>query len=446
MVAETLNHIDTLTELPNRVYGCQLVEELILTDKVTSAHVIVLEISRFGQISDSVGNSLADKILTMTAKRLSKIFSDAMCIYRSHGDNFCLVFDGDLELQQYIEKLQDFIQRPFAVRGKIIVLSVRIGLVTAKLAEQSYTNAMHCAEAALHYAKMNGLKVCLFETHMLDTAKKEHQVANDLRRSLISNSHELFNAIASDEFYIAYQPIISRNQQNVAGLEALLRWNHSELGTVMPSNFIHVAEDIGVMDVLGAWVLRKACADTVQWQQTLNLPNLSISINVSPKQLINADILLNSLEQAIESSSITPHLIRIEITESVEFADSVPASLQKIRSLGCKVALDDFGPGYSSIVKLTTLPISDLKVDRFFILDLYSADQEKSDKARIIARGIYGVANGLGLNVITEGVETASQLAIVTELGADLIQGYYFSKPLLEKEITDFLQHSKVAI
>ena len=279
MTTETLNRIDTLTELPSRVYGCQLVEDLIAVDKVDSAHVIVLEISRFGQISDSVGNSLADKILAMTAKRLSKMFTEAMCIYRSHGDNFCLVFNGDSNLQQHIEKLQDFIQRPFAVRGKIIVLSIRIGVALAQLNIQPYSSAMHCAEAALHHAKINGLKVCKFETHMLDSAKKEHQVANDLRRSLVSNSHELFNAMASSEFYIAYQPIISQNQNKVVGLEALLRWNHPVLGTVMPNNFIHIAEEIGVMDVLGAWVLRKACVDTVQWQKALNLPDLVISIN-----------------------------------------------------------------------------------------------------------------------------------------------------------------------
>jgi len=436
------SQIDTLTKLPNRTFGRQLVENMLINDGIKTMQVIVLEISRFGQISDSIGNSLADKVLAKVAKRLSTVFSSALCIFRTHGDHFCLVFSDCINLPEEINRLQDFAQRPFAISGNIVVLSVRIGIATAEVKNQAFSDTMHAAEAALHYANNSGLKVCIFEPHMLENAKKLHQVANDLRCSLATNSHELYNAISSEEFYLVYQPIISKKQNKVTGFEALLRWNHPIRGAIMPTEFIHIAEEIGVMDILGAWVLRKACFDMVKWQINTQFNDLMISINVSPVQFVDADMLMNSLEAAISESGIAPELIRIEITESTEFVSNMSSTLEKIKNLGCKIAIDDFGTGYSSIVKLTTLPLNILKIDRSFVSQLDSTDPIKSEQAVLIARGVYGLAHALGLGVITEGVETAKQLAIVTKLGADLIQGFYFAKPLLEDEILDYLKQS----
>ncbi|MGJ8692827.1 MAG: putative bifunctional diguanylate cyclase/phosphodiesterase [Thalassotalea sp.] len=431
--------IDILTELPNRTSGGVIVENLLIKDDVQEVQVIVLEISRFGQISDSIGNTLADKILTKVAKRISTIFSHALCIYRTHGDHFCLVFNGDVNLPDEISRLQDFAQRPFAISGNVIVLSIRMGIAAAEVKNQAFSETMHAAEAALHYANNNGLKVCYFEQYMLEHAKKSHQVANDLRCSLTTNSYELYHAISSEEFYLVYQPIISKKQNRVTGFEALLRWNHPVRGTVAPNEFIPIAEDIGVMDVLGAWILRKACLDIVKLQQSTKLTDVMININVSPVQFLDADILISSLEGAINESGINPELIRIEITESAEFISSMPSILQKIRGLGCKIAIDDFGTGYSSIVKLTTLPLNVLKIDRSFVFQLDSPDPGKSEQALMIARGVYGLAHGLGLEIITEGVETAEQLAIVSTLGADLVQGFYYAKPMFEAELSDYL-------
>ncbi|MGB2739888.1 MAG: bifunctional diguanylate cyclase/phosphodiesterase [Cognaticolwellia sp.] len=433
------NQIDVLTELPNRTSGRQLVEDLLVKDDVKKISVIILEIARFGQISDSVGSLLADKILTKIAKRLSIVFSNALCIYRTHGDHFCLVFSGRDNLADEITRLQDFAQRPFAISGNVIVLSIRMGIAESEVKNQAFSETMHAAEAALHYANNNGLKVCMFESHMLENAKRSHQIANDLRCSLATNSYELLNAISSEEFYLVYQPIISQEKNRVTGFEALLRWNHPLRGPVLPNEFIHIAEEIGVIDVLGAWVMRKACLDIVKWQKASQLTDIIISINVSPVQFVNADTLISSLNEAIIESGIAPELIRIEITESAEFITCMPSTLHKIKQLGCKIAIDDFGTGYSSIVKLTTLPLDMLKIDRSFVFQLDSDDLEKSKQALLIARGIYGLAHALGLKVITEGVETAEQLAIVKKLGADLIQGFYFAKPLLEDEILDYL-------
>jgi len=434
--------IDALTNLPNRLFGCQLVEGLLVKNKAQIVHVMVLEISRFGQISDSVGNVLADRILAMAAKRLSAVFTNALCIYRTHGDHFCLAFSDCVDLPVEIERLQDFAQRPFAISGNVIVLSVRIGFATAEVKKQPFSDTMHAAEAALHYANNNALKVCMFEPYMLENAIKSHQVANDLRCSLVTNSQELFNAIASEEFYLVYQPIISRKQNKVTGFEALLRWNHPLRGLIMPNEFIHIAEEIGVMDVLGSWVLRKACLDIVKLQKSSQITDLTININVSPVQCLDAEMLINALGNAIIESGISPELICIEITESSEFINSMPSILQKVKKLGCQIAIDDFGTGYSSIVKLTTLPLSLLKVDRSFVFELDSQDPIKSQQALLIARCVYGLAQALGLDVITEGVETTEQLAIVTKLGADLIQGFHYAKPMLETEMLNYLNQS----
>ena len=433
------HQIDTLTNLPNRTSGCLLAESILLKNNVPKVHVIVLEISRFGQISDSVGNTLADKILSKIAKRLSSVFCNALCLYRTHGDHFCLVFNGDVNLLEEVSRLTDFAQRPFAISGNVIVLSIRMGIASAQVKYQPFLDTMHAAEAALHYAKNNALKMSVFEPFMLDKAKKSHQVANDLRCSLTTNSHELYNAINSDEFYLVYQPIFSRKQNKVTGFEALLRWNHPLRGSVTPNEFIHVAEDIGVMDVLGAWVLRKACLDIVNLHKLSKIDDVMVNINVSPLQFLDPELLMSSIEQAITESGIPPTLIRIEITESSEFMHSMATTLQKIRALGCQIAIDDFGTGYSSIVKLTTLPLNMLKVDRSFVFQLDSQDPIKSQQALMIARGVYGLADALGLSVITEGVETKEQLAIVTKLGADLIQGFYFAKPMLESEMFNYL-------
>ncbi|WP_412972233.1 putative bifunctional diguanylate cyclase/phosphodiesterase [Glaciecola sp. MF2-115] len=433
------SQIDTLTQLPSRTYGRELVENLLISDDIQTVRVIIIELARFGQISDSIGNTLADKILTKVAKRLSTVFSSALCIFRTHGDHFCLVFNGTANLAEEVNRLQDFTQRPFAISGKVIVLSVRMGIAEAEVRDQGFNDTMHAAEAALHYANSNGLKVCKFEPHMLETAQKSHQIANDLRCSLVTNTHELFNAISSKEFYLVYQPIISREQNKVTGFEALLRWDHPIRGSIMPNKFIHIAEEIGVMDVLGAWVIRKACIDTVKWQKASQLTNILISINVSPIQLVNPEMLIHCLKEAILESGIDPELIRIEITESAEFVSSMPSTLRAIKKLGCKIAIDDFGTGYSSIVKLTTLPLNILKIDRSFVSQLDSKNPNKSKQAILIARGVYGLANALGLGVITEGVETAEQLAVVTNLGADLIQGFYYTKPLLETEVLEYL-------
>jgi len=433
------SQIDKVTNLPNRTFGCQLVEQILAKNTLSAVYVIILEISKFGQISDSVGNTSADKILAKIAQRLSSVFNNALCLYRTHGDHFCLVFDGNIDLPDQVSRLKDFAERPFAINGNIIVLSVRMGINSSEVKQGAFIETMHNAEVALHYANNNALKVSTFEPFMLEIAKKSHQVANDLRCSLTTNSHELYNALNSDEFYLAYQPIISKKQNKVVGFEALIRWNHPVRGAIAPNQFIHIAEEIGVMDVLGAWVLRKACLDIANLHKTSQIADIMVNINVSPIQFLTPNLLVNSLQEAIKESGISPQLIQIEITESSEFIESMASTLQKIKALGCQIAIDDFGTGYSSIVKLTTLPLDLLKVDRSFVFQLDSPDPAKSQQALMIARGVYGLADALDLNVITEGVETNEQLAIVTKLGADLIQGFYFAKPMLESEMLNYL-------
>jgi diguanylate cyclase (GGDEF)-like protein len=441
---EQVRQIDVVTQLPNRTFGRQLVENLLIKDKLQQVQVIVIEISRFGQISDSVGSTIADRILAKIAKRLLMVFADALCIYRTHGDHFCLVFSGQANLQVEIVRLQDFAQRPFAISGKVIVLSIRMGIAVADVKNQPFKDTMHAAEAALHYANNNGLKVCIFEPSMLDNAKNSHQISNDLRRSLVTNSHELYNAISSEDFYLVYQPIFSKRLNKVIGFEALIRWKHPQKGIVMPADFIPIAEEISVIDILGAWVLRKACLDIVKLQKESQQTDIMININVSPLQFLDANIFINSLQDAILESGIQPELICIEITESSEFMSSMQSALNRVKELGCQIAIDDFGTGYSSIVKLTTLPIDLLKVDRSFVFMLDSSDPAKSRQALLIARSVYSLAQALELDVITEGIETEEQLAIVAELGADLIQGFYFAKPMLEINMCTYLSRSTI--
>ena len=429
---------DPLTGLHSR---SGMIDFLDRYDGSDSIQIYSVQLSRFGSVNNSVGYVLADKIITLTGNRLKKIFADAIMIGRTHGDHFALVFNGSADMDSIISQLYDFTQRPFAVGGEVIVLGVKVGI--AVLGEASLNDSrslLHASEVALSQCKRDGSKVTHFTQDLLKDAKQIHELENELRLSLANSHVALHQALHENEFELYYQPIINCKNNTIDAFEALIRWNHPTKGMISPIQFIPMAEQIKVMDVLGGWILKRAMLDASSWPLNASGERIGVSINLSPTQFIEEKILLDSVSTAIEVSGMEPQRVKLEITESTTFADNMISVVESLQNLGCKIALDDFGTGYSSLTQLNRIPLDYLKLDRSFIKDLDINDEAKRRLCERMSSAVMSLVDTFELIPIVEGVETAEQLAVVKGLGAELIQGYYYSKPLRFDEVKAFIE------
>ena len=436
---------DPLTGLLSRVGAKHYLDQVVEEVDISKLAAVSVEISRFGTMNDSIGPELGDKIIAMTAKRLLKIFTEAVLIARMHGDHFCLVFDDGTDLDSVIARLFDFTQRPFAVRGEVIVLSVRIGVASPHGSAKNSQSLLHAAEVALHRAKLKLNKVSYYNAGMVEQARSAHRLENDLRISLVTNASALHSAIANDEFFICYQPIIYSSTGQIHSFEALLRWNHPSKGVISPLQFIPMAEEIGIMDILGSWVLRRACADAAMWPSINNVLAPGVSVNVSPAQFNEITILENALDAALTESGIEAKRLKLEITETGAASDELPEQLRILRARGCQIALDDFGTGYSSLTRLHSLPLDYLKIDQSFLRGLSSDNPLESKRLERLTRSILALAEILELVPIVEGVETQHQIDIVRSWGGDLVQGFVYSKAMIADSVLDYLHERHMA-
>ena len=406
--------------------------------------VIAVAISRFASVNDSVGSELGDKVIRLLAKRISNTFANASAIGRVNGSQFLIFFDSLTDDKEAVARLQDFTQRPLLVEGQVIVLSVDVGVARGgDIDLNSKTDLLHAAEIALHRTKKERVKVCYYKEEFAVEAKLSHRLENDLRISLADNAAELHAALANKEFELVYQPIVSAWGEKVYACEALLRWNHPLHGPISPAVFIPLAEQISIMDVLGSWVIRKACFDAVEWPCNSDGSFPGVSINVSQTQLIAPGILINAVQTAIRESAIDPARVSLEMTESTAFSDHVRDALATLRRMGCKIGLDDFGTGYSSLTQLHRLPLDYLKIDRSFIKDLCSDNPVADKRCQKLTEAILMLCDMFSLLPIVEGIETEAQRNRVTQLGANLIQGFFYSKPLKSSAVAGYMQQRK---
>jgi diguanylate cyclase (GGDEF)-like protein len=428
-----LEERDALTGLPNRV----AIQNLLGKDRAPAdgpLALLAVEISRFGSISDSIGIALADQILRMVARRLRKTFSHASLIGRNHGDHFCLAFEGEVDIERQITLALDFMQRPIATRGEVIVLAVRVGIARLGAEVPDANELLHAAELALHRAKQADVKFCHYSRELEEQARQAHMLENDLRVALATRHADLHRAISNEEFQLVYQPVVNLRDRSIHSFEALVRWHHPQRGLIPPGLFIPVAERIQVMNVLGNWILRKACRDATGWPDNADGSAAGVCVNVSPTQFTEPDLLLASVRQAISESGIDPSRIKLEITESTAFTPITPDLLTKLREMGIQVALDDFGTGYSSLTQLNALPLQYIKLDRSFIRDI-AADSPAAMRSERMSRAVLSLARAFDLTPIIEGIETGAQLEKVRALGANLVQGYLFSPPVHDSEV-----------
>lgn len=415
---------DALTGLPNRLAARQHFDTAVANaDDEELIGVMCLDVDRFKQINDSFGHALGDQVLKILAGNLSELIHEPHLLSRQAGGEF-LVVAPKLGSS---EELSDLANRIIALISEDVIAYDRKLAITASLGVAIYPthglmldDLVRCAQVALHQAKLSGGNQSCFYSRAMDAAASAKMHMQQL----------LHDAAANGELQMVYQPKIFSANREVVGAEALIRWSNPVLGHVSPVRFIPLAEETGLIDSISEWVLRTVCAQLQSWKSQ-GLPHVKIAINISGYQFRQPG-LMRHMEQVLEEYAVLPAEIDLEITEGIlmDNVDTAIQLLQEARQIGFSVSLDDFGTGYSSLSYLKHFPINTLKIDKSFVDGL---PIDKSDMA--IARTIISLAHSMGMNVVAEGVENREQFEFLLSYGCDLIQGYYFSKPLA---ISDF--------
>ena len=419
--------VDELTGLPNRRVFCeQLTQELKRVQRGERLAVLYLDLDDMKQVNDTLGHPAGDKLLMGVADRLQGCIRDIDVIARLSGDEFAIIqkrLDQPTDAAALAMRIRESIREPFDLNGHSVAVDVSVGISIAPNDATKLDELMKTADIALYEAKNTGRGThCFYEP---DTNARLQA------RGLLKK--ELQSAFVNGEFELFYQPIVSLDDDKIASFEALLRWNHPERGLVSPTEFVPVAEDIGLIIPLGEWVLRTACAEAATWPD-----DIRVSVNISSVQLTNGN-LVNAVIGAIASSGMQANRLELEITESVLIENTAANldTLKRLHELGVQFAMDDFGTGYSSLSYLLSFPFHRIKIDRCFI----GALSDKSESHAIV-RAIADLARNLELQVTAEGVETEQQLQQVRLLGCTEIQGYLLSPPRAAADLSQFFTPS----
>jgi diguanylate cyclase (GGDEF)-like protein/PAS domain S-box-containing protein len=423
---------DALTGLPNRIlFSDRLAHSLdrARRHKDYLCALLFLDLDRFKVVNDSLGHVLGDQLLVAIARRLeSCLRSNDMVarlgadhtLARMGGDEFTILLDDIKHVSDALrvaERIQEHLARSFDLGGQEVFTSASIGIATSATGYETPQAMLRDADTAMYRAKGLGGATCeLFDSEMRERAIARLQLETDLRR-----------AVERDEFELHYQPIVSLQFDRIEGFEALVRWRHPERGLVMPSDFIRVAEETGLVIPIGWWVLREACRQMSGWRcNPERSHSLTISVNLSGRQFMQPDLIENT-HAILRETGLAATRLKLEITEStiMERSESVVSTLRDLKALGVQLAMDDFGTGYSSLSYVHRFPIDTLKIDRSFVNRL-TADNEASE----VVRAIVGLAHNLGMDVIAEGVESPEQLAQLKLFGCEYGQGFLFSRPV----------------
>jgi diguanylate cyclase (GGDEF)-like protein len=424
-----LSAIDALTGINNRLQFEKVINEKIkqADEKKQSLALLFIDLDNFKSINDHLGHHIGDLLLKEIASRLSSTLRSNDFLARIGGDEFAVIL-SDIQLietaGQIAKKILNVLTLPFNLAGNDIIMSSSIGIANYPFADSDVTALIQSADVAMYHAKSLGRNNFQYYTEELH--KKNKQIA------YLDSSLKF--AIERKELFLTYQPIFDLKTRNLVGMETLLRWKHPELGMISPEIFIPIAEENGMIEALGWWVLRTVCEQGKQWD-IASIKDFKLSINISSRQLLHKNLpsVLNSI---LHDTNISPHNIELELTETILMSHTGVSSnvLKEINAMGICISIDDFGTGYSSLMLLKRLPIRALKIDKSFVSDLTTNSSDA-----IIVNSVINLAKNLGLVVIAEGIETEEQFKFLVANGCTQGQGYYLSKPLTTEQITDFI-------
>ena len=427
---------DPLTGQPNRILfldRLQQATERLRRHPGTLNAVLALDLDRFKLVNDSLGHKVGDELLSAAAPRLKQAVRSSDTVARFGSDEFGILLEdigGEPEAIEMAQRIAGVFTRPFVLEGSEHFVTTSIGIALAEGGELA-EDLLRDADAAMHRAKERGrARYELFDEGLRGRAISRLRVENDLRR-----------ALERDELTLDYQPLVSLRDHSLVSVEALVRWNHPERGRIPPADFIPVAEENGLIEPIGRWVLDRACRQAALWyRQRPDAPPLTMSVNLSAAQVANRT-LPETVAAALRSSGLDPCCLALELTESLMVGDldELRDTLMALKALGVRLVLDDFGTGYSSLSYLSRLPLDALKVDRSFVAGLGT---EPRDTA--ITEAIVAISRALSLQVVGEGAETAQQIDELSRLGCDLVQGYHFSRPVPASEITRMLAQGPI--
>jgi len=418
---------DPLTALPNRTLLHERLSHALAKAQRYGRQLAVLfiDLDRFKNVNDTLGHEAGDKLLQVAAQRVSNCLRDTDTMARQGGDEFVVLMDelSDLEpVAGVSQRILDSMADPFTVDGRELHLTASIGI---SVYPEDGRALLKNADIAMYRAKEKGRNTYQFYSTQIDKHSVERlSLESDLRRALERN-----------EFTLHYQPKVDIATGHISGLEALLRWQHPELGWIPPARFIPLAEESGLILPIGAWVLETACAQNRAWQRQ-GLRRMRVAVNLSPRQFA-AESLPYDIKAALHESGLDATDLELEITESMVMNNPEQAvnSLRQLKDVGIHVAIDDFGTGYSSLAYLKRFPVDSVKVDRSFVEDI--PDDLDS---MAITQAVIAMAHSLRLKVVAEGVESEAQLAFLRSEGCDEMQGYYFSEARAAFEVSGLMR------
>lgn len=433
---EEIRHMayyDPLTGLPNRLLFNELIHMALAQAQRHNQNrllaVLFLDLDRFKVVNDTLGHSVGDKLLQAVAHRLKQCCQrDRDTVARRGGDEFIILLpeiDSTQEAVRVAMKIIDAFAEPFIIPDHELFIGTCIGIsIFPEDGTDGETLVKH-ADMAMYRAKEGGRGRYHLYNQTLDAhASQRLTMENNLRKALQKN-----------EFFLHYQPAININSGQIISIEALLRWQHPDLGIIPPDCFISLAEDTGLIVPLGEWVLRAACTQNKAWQNA-GLPHVRVVVNISPRQFLTHK-LSDMIENILIDTGLDPCWLELDVTESamLQDMDNTIRTLHRLSDLGVHISIDDFGAGYSSLSNIKKLPINTIKIDRSFVSNIAG----NSDDAAIVT-AVINMAQGLRLSVIAKGIEAVDQLDILKSVNCQNMQGYYFCRPLPAVELSSFLR------
>ena len=422
---------DSLTGLANREMLRRALDDALVgaVRRKRRCSVFLLDLDRFKAVNDTLGHPAGDTLLRLVSLRLTDVVGDMGQVGRLGGDEFQVVLPATSdkgELSKLAQGIIDSLSRPYTINGTAVSIGASVGIVTSDYDDRTSDDLMRDADLALYAAKAAG-KGCyrFFASEMHDAARQRQLMESDLRV-----------ALEKDQLRLVYQPCVDASTEAVTGFEALIRWQHPDHGFVSPVDFIPLAEEIGLINEIGEWVLRTACAEAAKWPS-----HITVAVNLSPIQF-KSPALPTIVRMILSETDLPPTRLELEITEGVFLSNDehVHEMIGSLKAIGLKLALDDFGTGYSSLSYLQRVPFDKIKIDRSFV----SGASDPASRNAALIRAMVGLASDLKMQTTAEGVETQEELQLIRSLGCSLVQGYFFGRPMPPEEARELASKGAV--